>query len=95
MILPLDLSVPSFRSAHQLARAVVMSGDRRGGERLMARLLWLVPAHDGGFIGLDDYEFDQRVDRYVADGRFTRADVIEFMWAPGEWPVTPAAARAA
>src|SRR4051812_24515245 len=94
-VVEIDLSKPSYNAAYKLARAVVIGGDLAGGKKLFARLMWLVPANDGGFVGLDDFDFEHRLATFVRMGLCTRAAVMEAMWAPGDWPYPPALVAAA
>lgn len=91
-VIPLDLSKPSFRAAYQLARAVAVTGDRAGADALFARLLWHVPASDGGFMGLTDCQMQAKI---AADTRLSMRAVHEGIWNPGEWPKQEAAQVAA
>jgi hypothetical protein len=87
-VLPLDLSARTYRSAYQHARALAVTGDRRGADRMMCRLLWLVLATDGGFIGLTDQQLEDKV---AADPKLNMADVNTAHWDAGEWPAQPVA----
>lgn len=55
---------------------------------LIAQLLWMVPARDGGFMGLDEAGLDFRVKRTCV----TKADAVAAMYSPGEWPADEARA---
>lgn len=79
----LDLSVPSYRAAFHFARKLAAAGDRPAADALMARLLWLVPAQDGGFVGLSDA---QLASKCATDARLNLELVAAAQWAPGEWP---------
>lgn len=79
----LDLSKPSYRAAFHFARKLAAAGDRPAADALMARLLWLVPAQDGGFIGLSDAQLTAKVRN---DARLNLELVLAAQWAPGTWP---------
>lgn len=91
-VIDIDLSARTYRSVYQHARALAVTGDRRGADRLMCRLLWHVLAADGGFIGLTDQQLEDKV---AADPKLNMADVNEFHWDAGEWPAPPAAQQVA
>jgi hypothetical protein len=58
----------------------------------MSRLLWLVDRDDGGFIGLSDDELEEKVE---SDPRLDADAVLAAMYAPGQWPNSPAIERKA
>lgn len=90
----LDLSRPSYRGAYAFAREAAWNSmradkrdkfnaaDKAAGDAVMCRLLWLVDAAGGGFIGLSDAALESRCARY----RLPLPVVQCAMWAPGSWP---------
>lgn len=49
---------------------------------MIAKLLWHVPAKDGGFLGCAENELDRRIKTMC----ITKADAVAAMYAPGSWP---------
>jgi hypothetical protein len=62
-------------------RILVLESDTAELRALIARLLWHVPASEGGVMGLDDCARGQWTSRHVS-----LADVEAAAWAPGVWP---------
>lgn len=91
-VVDLDLTARTYRSAYQHARAVAVTGDRKGADQMMCRLLWHVLATNGGFIGLTDQQLEDKVS---ADPKLNMEDVNAFQWDAGEWPVQTVAQQVA
>jgi len=86
---PLNLEQPSFAGAVHFAQKHMRDGGRsqpnKSDKLEMARLLWLVPVWDGGFLHGDDEQRAALADRIGLD-----ADVVEnIVLRSGTWPRGP------
>lgn len=78
-----ELATPSYKAALTIAHEESARNGKRAGMYLFASLLMLVDPADGGLRGLDEFELEQRAERY----RIPADALSAAIWSAPMWPV--------